>query len=65
MEATVINFVETPEQAACTHRRRIEPFNGTTSDKRCRLCNLTRSFFNQAEDTRPGAQEEAPRLVRA
>jgi hypothetical protein len=57
METTLINFVETAEQAACRHRWLIEPVSGPTSDGRCRLCNLTRSFFNHAEDTRP---DEAP-----
>ena len=54
----LIYFVETPEQAACQHRWLIEPVSGPTSEGRCRLCNLARTFFNHAEDTLPNA--EAP-----
>jgi hypothetical protein len=65
METNLINFVETPEQVACKHRWLIEPVNGPTSDGRCRLCNLTRSFFNHAEDTVQGKPADVRELVHA
>jgi hypothetical protein len=52
----------TARQAACRHRWLIEPVNGPTSEGRCKFCNLTRSFYNHAEDTRPA---EAPPAVAA
>ena len=65
METNLIYFVETAEQAACRHRWLIEPVSGPTSNGRCKLCNLTRSFYNHAEDTQPESQSDARRLVYA
>lgn len=57
METELIYFVETAEQVACRHRWLIEPVHGPTSQGRCTLCNLKRTFFNHPEDTLPA---EAP-----
>jgi hypothetical protein len=65
METNLINFVETPEQTECKHRWVIEPVSGPTSNGRCRLCSLTRTFFNHAEDTVQEGAPEARRLVYA
>ena len=65
METNLIYFVETPEQVACKHRWLIEPVHGPTSEGHCRLCNLTRSFFNHAEDTQQEAPADTRQLVHA
>jgi len=63
METELIYFVETPEQVECKHRWLIEPVHGPTSQGHCRLCNLTRAFYNHAEDTQRDAVEETRRLA--
>ena len=63
METNLIYFVETAEQAACRHRWLIEPVSGPTSQGRCKFCNLTRSFFNHAEDTQAESPADARRLA--
>ena len=66
METELIYFVETAEQVACKHRWLIAPVSGPTSEGHCRLCGMTRAFYNHAEDTvRNDSPEQARALVLA